>query len=71
MLVLKKTGIFSSIGVSICGAVSHNLGQIAVAIVVLRTTELFYYMAVLAVTGTISGIFVGIVSAMLVKKVKI
>lgn len=71
MLVAKRIGWFSTVGVSIVGGVSHNLGQIAVAIILLRTYEIGYYMAVLAVTGTLAGILVGVTAAILIKHVKL
>ena len=43
MLLLKKTGGFSAIGVSIAGGVSHNIGQILVAAAVLKSSGVFYY----------------------------
>lgn len=69
MLALKKTGLFSEVGVSIGGGVFHNLGQILVAIAVLGTREIGYYMIVLAFTGTLSGLFVGLAGAIMVKRV--
>ena len=71
MLVAKRIGCFSTVGVSIVGGVSHNLGQIAVAMLVLRTYEIGYYMAVLAVSGTIAGVFIGLTAAFLIKYVKL
>ena len=71
MLLLKKTDRFSTVGVSVAGAVMHNAAQIAVAAVVLRTREIGYYMAPLAISGIVAGIFVGLLSSMLIKKVKI
>ena len=69
MLLLKKSALFSEIGVSIGGGVFHNLGQILVAIAVLKTREIGYYMIVLAFTGTLSGLFVGIAGALMVKRI--
>lgn len=60
MLILKKTNLFSTLGVSIAGAVSHNLGQIIVAILIMQTVEIGYYMIVLLITGTLSGTVIGI-----------
>lgn len=68
MAVLKKIGVFSMVGVSITGAVSHNLGQILTAMVLFETAELGYYMIVLLFTGTLSGVFVGLCGAMLLKR---
>ena len=71
MLLAKRLGWFSTVGVSVIGGVSHNLGQIAVAMLLLRTYEIGYYMAVLAVSGTVAGIFVGLSAAFLIKQVKL
>ena len=70
MAILKKLDFLSETGVSVAGAVSHNLGQIAVAMILLRTAELGYYMIVLAVTGTVAGIFVGLVGRLLIKRLE-
>lgn len=67
MGLLKKTQKFSTVGVSIAGGVAHNLGQIIVAILVMRTVEIGYYMIVLTMTGTLAGILVGIAGALLMK----
>lgn len=70
MAVLKRTDWFSSVGVSIAGGVAHNLGQIIVAIIVMQTKEIGYYMIILAVTGTIAGIFIGLLGAILLRYFK-
>ena len=70
MLVAKKIDIFSEVGVSILGAVFHNLGQIAVAVILLGTKEIAYYMIPLTVSGILAGIFVGIVSALCIKRIR-
>ena len=62
MLLLKRIRGFSMIGVSIAGGVSHNIGQIAVAMCVLENTKLIYYLPVLMIAGTVTGILIGIVS---------
>ena len=70
MVVLKKLDIFSTVGVSIAGGVSHNLGQIIVAMLVMETAEIGYYMIVLAVTGTLAGAFIGLAGSILLKYMK-
>ena len=69
MALLKRLDLFSTTGVSVAGGVFHNVGQILMAILLLGTAELGYYLAVLAVSGTISGIFIGICGALAVQKV--
>lgn len=67
MTLFKKWGVFSMVGVSIIGGVTHNLGQILVAMLVMQTREIGYYMIVLAVTGTIAGILVGLAGMLTLK----
>lgn len=68
MGILKKTDLFSILGVSIAGAVSHNLAQILTAIILLQSKEIGYYMIPLFISGIIAGIFVGILGAVLLKR---
>ncbi len=69
MGLLKKTGKFSSIGVSVAGGVAHNAGQILVAMVLLETARLAWYLPVLWVSGTVAGVLIGIVAGVLVERV--
>lgn len=69
MGLLKKTGKFSSIGVSVAGGVAHNAGQILVAMAMLETARLAWYLPVLWISGTVAGVLIGIVSGVLVKRV--
>ncbi|MBQ9132048.1 MAG: Gx transporter family protein [Clostridia bacterium] len=66
---LKKSDTLSTVGVSVAGGVAHNLGQILVAMVLLDTPQIAFYMIVLAVTGTVSGIFIGLCGALMLKRV--
>lgn len=67
MAILKKTGKFSNIGVSVVGAVTHNLGQILIAVLLMQTGKIAYYMAALLISGTVSGVAIGIISAYVLK----
>jgi heptaprenyl diphosphate synthase len=68
MAILKKLDLFSTVGVSVSGGIAHNLGQILVAVVLLDTPQIAFYLIVLALTGTISGIFIGLCGALMVKR---
>ncbi|MBO5944437.1 MAG: Gx transporter family protein [Clostridia bacterium] len=68
MTLCKKINLFSMVGVSIVGGVAHNLGQILVAMAIFETSQIGYYMLVLAVTGTIAGVFVGIAASIILKR---
>ena len=69
MGLLKKAGRFSSVGVSVAGGVAHNAGQILVAMAMLETARLAWYLPVLWISGVIAGVVVGAVSGELVRRV--
>lgn len=68
MLLAKKTGLFSETGVSICGGVFHNLGQILVAAFLISSLKIFGYFPVLIISGVISGTVIGIVAHLILKR---
>ncbi len=69
MAILRRMDVLSTVGVSVAGGVFHNVGQILMAMWLLGTAELGYYLIVLAITGTVSGIFVGLCGGMAVKRI--
>ena len=71
MVLLKRTGKFSLLGVSIAGGVCHNIGQILVAMAVLGTAELIWYLPALLVAGTVAGICIGAAGALVTARVKL
>ena len=71
MMALKATGKFSVTGVSVAGAVCHNLGQILVAMAVLRSTAVAFYYPALLLSGTIAGVCIGLAGGVLVRRIRI
>jgi len=74
MTILKRWDKFSTVGVSIAGGITHNAGQIIVAVAVTGTEEIAYYMPVLAFGGTLAGVVIGVAGAIILsrfEKVKI
>jgi heptaprenyl diphosphate synthase len=71
MYLFKKSKKFSITGVSVAGGVFHNVGQIMVAIIMLATKELVYYLPFLIIIGTVSGVVIGILSAMICRRIKV
>lgn len=69
MYLLKKTRLFSVIGVSTAGGVFHNLGQLIVAMLAVSGPQLFHYMPVLIISGMIAGIIVGIGASILLDRI--
>lgn len=69
MILLRRLRVLSTVGVSVAGGVAHNVGQILMAMLLLETAELGYYLAVLTVTGTIAGIVIGLCGSLLIKRI--
>lgn len=67
MVMLKRTDIFSTVGVSVSGAVFHNVGQVLVAMLLLENVQIGYYMIILLLTGSAAGILTGIAGGMVTK----
>ena len=70
MALLKRSGLFGVTGTSVFGAVLHNLGQIAVAWLILKTQALVYYLPFLLFSAVAGGVVIGLISAVLIKRIK-
>lgn len=70
MAGLKRTGRFSILGVSIAGGVCHNLGQLGVAMAVLGTARLGWYLPWLMAGGVAAGTAVGAAGGVIVDRVR-
>ena len=70
MILLKKLNTFSTIGVSVAGGVGHNAGQIIAACIIMKTSAISLYFIPLLISGTIAGVLIGIVSGILVERIK-
>ena len=71
MILLKTLTPLTEVGVSVIGGIMHNVGQIIAASILLSTNVVVYYLPFLILSGTIAGIAVGVVSALLVKRVNL
>ena len=69
MALLKRIGGFSVMGISIAGGVCHNIGQLVVAMLVVATFSISYYMPVLMAAGLITGFLIGIVADQTLKRI--
>ncbi len=67
MILLKRTERFSEIGVSAAGAVCHNLGQTAVASLILRSVGIWIYFPLLMLAGIVTGIINGVIVRLILK----
>ena len=60
MSFIKKRDCFTMTGVSVAGGVSHNIGQLIMAFLVLESSALWYYLPILLLSGCVTGGLIGI-----------
>lgn len=66
LLLVKLPRVSCSVRMlSIAGAVAHNIGQLAVAYLLIRTQALLFYLPVLAISGIAAGLVTGSLYRML------
>lgn len=68
MAIVKKCKKLSVTGVSVLGAIAHNIGQIAVAGAVMGTYRIVYYLPVLLVSGAVTGVVIGMLSNIVISR---
>lgn len=68
MILFKRNNGFSVMGVSIAGGVFHNIGQLIVAMIVVETYSVIYYIPVLLIAGLITGFIIGIAANEMLKR---
>lgn len=66
-ILMKLLGKGNVWFISIAGGVAHNIAQITVAIIILQTTSILYYLPVLIISGIITGTFTGVLSKFMIK----
>ena len=66
MFLIKKTKL-SVIGVSVIGSVFHSVGQVLVAMIVMKNYSVIYYLPYLLLFSVPTGIFIGIIAKRLLK----
>ena len=70
MSLLSRVKDIHVIVVSMVGGVMHNVGQVALAMLILKTPQLIYYMAVLMIAGLICGALSGVCSDRVLRSLK-
>ncbi|HJA06409.1 MAG TPA: Gx transporter family protein [Candidatus Mediterraneibacter pullicola] len=70
MTMIKQRGSFSVIGVSMAGGVTHNIGQLIVAMLVVETYQVGYYLPVLMISGLVTGALIGLVCKEVIRRLK-
>ena len=70
MCLLSRMKWMHPVTVSIVGGVMHNVGQIVMAMIILHTSQLAYYMAVLMLSGILFGALTGVSATLVMKHMK-
>lgn len=68
MLLFSKIKLFSPIGVSVLGAISHATGQVLVAIVILGTQAVIYYLPWIGLFSVLTGVLSGFITKVYLSK---
>ena len=68
MIALKQTGKFQSITISVLGGILHNVGQILVAMIIMQTTALAWYLLVLGISGLAAGAVIGLLGSWMLER---
>lgn len=68
MILARRSGQFEKTGVSIIGGVTHNVGQLAVAALVVETAAVFWYLPVLLFAGAITGTAIGLLAGEVLRR---
>ena len=71
MGILKHRKRFGVVVISMIGGIAHNIGQIFMAALVLRTISIISYMPVLMIAGMITGICIGVLANSIIKRIKL
>jgi len=70
MALLSRDKGLKPVTVSMMGGVAHNVGQVGLAMIMLNTPKLIYYMAILMVVGLVCGMLTGIAATQVMKHLK-
>lgn len=70
MVCLKKRGSFSVFGISMAGGVFHNIGQILIAMYIVETVQIAYYIPMLLIAGVLTGLLIGVAANEILKRIK-
>lgn len=70
LLVGVFPNTFSTVGVSVCGAVAHNIGQLLVAAAVIQNLRIISYLPVLLAAAVGTGLATGYTVTLLLKYLK-
>ncbi len=71
MILVKNLMKARIVVVSIVGGLLHNLGQLLVAVFILDSPSLFYYLVILWLVGSFSGALIGVIGGLIIARVTV
>lgn len=69
-LLFRYVPVLSIMGVSIAGAVAHNVGQLITASFLIQTGYIFYYLPVLLLSAIPTGLVTGYIARLLLQQLE-
>lgn len=69
MSVIKKYELLGVVGVSVAGAVFHNIGQLIALFIMSGSFSFIYYLSVLGIAAVITGTVTGIISTVILGRI--
>jgi heptaprenyl diphosphate synthase len=69
-LLVKKTDCFSPLGISLAGAIGHNLGQLVMASLLLQNRAIFFYLPFLLLAAIPTGLVTGYIMQRLLEQLE-
>ncbi len=70
MSLLSHVKGLHMVTVSMAGGAMHNAGQVLMAMLVLQTPKLIYYLAILLVVGLVTGLLIGLAANIAIRHLK-
>lgn len=70
MILLKRSGRFSILGISAAGGAAHNVGQLLTAAFLVENNAVFVYLPVLLAAGAAAGSLIGLLGGLVVERVE-
>ena len=70
MTFMKKKSGFSILGISVAGGVSHNIGQLITAALIVENASFLYYAPALLVSGVVTGLLIGALTREVLKRIR-
>ena len=68
--LLRSFSGFSLLGISVAGAAAHNLGQLAMAALLIRHTGIFFYLPIMLLSSVPTGFLTGLLLIEVLKYLK-